>query len=123
MSSNREAARAFVKESAGQRILNMYRRGYTHEDIRSLGVKIEDAERLDQAEKTGVSATDFDALVTDEMIDAIFIAGEPEDCLDRMIEVQGIAQSQGFKQLMFSKLEPDVDEALNLLCDVVIPAL
>ena len=123
MSSNRESARAFVKESAGQRILNMYRRGYTHENIRSLGVKIEDAERLDQAEKTGVSATDFDALVTDEMIDAIFIAGEPEDCLDRMIEVQGIAQSQGFKQLMFSKLEPDVDEALNLLCDVVIPAL
>jgi len=40
----------------------MYRRGYTHENIRSLGVKIEDAERLDQAEKAGVSATDFDAL-------------------------------------------------------------
>jgi hypothetical protein len=37
--------------------------------------------------------------------------------------VQGIAQSQGFSQLMFSELGPDVDEALNLLCDVVIPAL
>jgi alkanesulfonate monooxygenase SsuD/methylene tetrahydromethanopterin reductase-like flavin-dependent oxidoreductase (luciferase family) len=101
----------------------MYRRGYTHENIRSLGVKIEDAERLNQAEKAGVSAAAFDNLVTDGMIDAIFIAGEPEDCLDRMIEVQGIAQSQGFSQLMFSELGPDVDEALNLLCDVVIPAL
>ena len=87
MSSNREAARAFVKESAGQRILNMYRLGYTHEDIRSLGVKIEDAERLDQAEKAGVSATVFDALVTDEMIDAIFIAGEPEDCSVYAVEM------------------------------------
>ena len=123
VSSNREAAREFVKESAGLRILNMYRRGYTHEDIQNLGVKIEDAERLNQAEKAGVSAVAFDNLVTDGMIDAIFISGEPEDCLERMIEVQGIAQSQGFSQLMFSELGPDVDEALNLLCDVVIPAL
>ena len=30
---NGKSAREFVKESAGTRVLNMYRRGYTHEDI------------------------------------------------------------------------------------------
>ena len=123
ISHDREAAREFVKESAGHRILNMYRRGYTHEDIQSLGVSIEDAERLDQAEKAGVSPEVFDELVTDEMVDAIFIAGEPEDCLERMIQVQSVAESQGFSQLMFSELGPDVEEALDLICDVVIPSL
>ena len=123
ISNNREAAREFVRESTGHRILNMYRRGYTHEDIQNLGVNLEDAERLDAAEKAGVSVAEFNELVTDEMVDAIFIAGEPEDCLERMIEVQNIARSQGFNQLMFSELGPNVNEALNLLCDVVIPAL
>ena len=57
------------------------------------------------------------------MVDAIFIAGEPGECLDRMLEVHNIAQSQGFHQLMFSELGPDVDEALGLLVDEVIPSL
>jgi 5,10-methylenetetrahydromethanopterin reductase len=123
LSNDREAAREFVKESAGHRVLNMYRRGYSHEDIQKLGVCLEDVEQLDQADQAGVSDAGFDDLVTDEMIDAIFIAGKPQECVERMIEVQNIAQDQGFHQLMFSELGPDIDEALSLLCDEVIPAL
>ena len=112
-----------MKESAGNRILNMYRQGYSHEDIQQLGVRLEDVDQLDQAEKAGVSALEFDDLVTGEMIDAIFIAGNPGDCLERMIEVQSAAQAQGFHQLMFSELGPNVDEALDLLCAEILPAL
>ena len=123
LSKDGQAARDFVKESSGNRILNMYRRGYSHEDIQRLGVDLEDADQLDQAEKAGVSAAEFDDLVTDDMIDAIFIAGTPSDCLERMVEVQSTAQNQGFHQLMYSELGPDIDEALGLLCDEIIPAL
>ena len=123
LSKDGQAARDFVKESSGNRILNMYRRGYSHEDIQRLGVKLEDADRLDQAEKAGVPAAEFDDLVTDDMIDAIFIAGTPSDCLERMIDVQTTARDQGFHQLMYSELGPDIDEALGLLCDEIIPAL
>jgi hypothetical protein len=101
----------------------MYRQGYTHEDIQRMGVNLQDVERLDQAERDGVSEADFDSLVTEGMIDAIFIAGEPGDCLERVIEVRDTAQGQGFQQLMFSELGPDVDEALGLLCDDIIPSL
>ena len=118
-----EKAREFVKDSAGHRVLNMYRQGYTHEDIERLGVALPDVQRLDAAERNGASGRDFDDLVTDAMVDAIFIAGAPGECIERMLEVQDTARAQGFGQLMFSELGPDVDEAMSLLCDEVIPAL
>ena len=111
------------KEGAGSRALNMYRQGYTHEDIERLGVDFADIQRLDHADRNGASGVEFDALVTDAMIDAIFIAGTPGDCVERMLEVQDMARKQGFGQLLFSELGPDVDEAMALLCDDVIPAL
>ena len=123
LSRNGPAAREFVKESAGNRILNMYRQGYTTEDIERLGVALPDVERLDQADRNGATEEEFDDLVTDAMVDAIFIAGTPGDCLERMLEVRDTAREQGFGQLLFSELGPDVDEALALLCDEVIPAL
>ena len=57
------------------------------------------------------------------MTDAIFIAGTPGDCLERMLEAQDTAREQGFSQLLFSELGPDVDDAMALLCGEVIPAL
>ncbi len=123
VSRDAEKARDWVKESSGHRVLNMYRQGYTHEDIERMGVSIADAEKLDQVEKSGASEKEFESAVTDSMVDAIFIAGSPGDCAERMVEVQEIARSQGFGQLMFSELGPDVDEALSLLCNEVMPAL
>ena len=123
LSRDASAARDFVKESAGNRVLNMYRQGYTHDDIQRLGVSVPDVERLDRADRNGATEEEFDALVTDAMVDAIFIAGTPGDCLERMLEVRDTAREQGFGQLLFSELGPDVDEALGLLCDEVIPAL
>ena len=123
VSRDADRAREWVKESAGHRVLNMYRQGYTHEDIERMGVAIADIERLDVAEKNGATEAAFDALVTDGMVDAIFIAGAPGDCAERMVEIRDTARAQGFTQLMFSELGPDVDEAVSLLCDEVAPAL
>ena len=123
VSRNADRAREWVKESAGRRVLNMYRQGYTHEDIERMGVAVADAERLHLADSNRASPEQFDALVTDSMVDAIFIAGSPGHCAERMVEVRDIARSQGFSQLMFSELGPDVDEAMSLLCDEVMPAL
>ena len=123
LSRDREAAREFVRESSAHRVLNMYRQGYTHEDIENLGVALPDVQRLDEGERLGATGKALDELVTDSMVDAIFIAGTPGECLERMVEVKDTAQSQGFGQLMFSELGPDVDEALSLLCGEILPSL
>ena len=123
LSRDGEKAREFVRESSGHRVLNMYRQGHSHQDIERLGVAIPDVERLDLAESNGAVGAEFDALVTDSMVDAIFIAGEPGECVERMIEVRDTARAQGFNQLMFSELGPDVSEAMLLLCDEILPGL
>ena len=123
VSRDGDKAREFVRESSGHRVLNMYRQGYTHQDIERLGVAIADVERLHRAETNGATGAEFDALVTDSMVDAIFIAGEPGECAERMIEVRDTARSQGFNQLMFSELGPDAGEAMLHLCDDIMPAL
>ena len=93
VSRDADKARDWVKESSGHRVLNMYRQGYTHEDIERMGVSIADAEKLDLVEKRGASEKEFESAVTDSMVDAIFIAGAPGDCAERMVEVQEIARS------------------------------
>lgn len=123
LSRNADRARGFVRESAGHRVLNMYRQDYTHEDIERLGVADPDIQRLGRREREGATTEEFDSLVTDSMVDAIFIAGTPGECLERVLEVRDTAGQQGFGQLMFSELGPDVDEAMSLLCDEVLPVL
>lgn len=123
LSRDQEKAREFVRESAGHRVLNMYRQGYTHDDILKLGVALSDIQQLDIAESQGAAGKELDELVTDSMVDAIFIAGTPGDCLGRMLEVKETARSQGFGQLMFSELGPDAEEALSLLCEEILPSL
>ena len=120
---DKEAARAFARPTAGRRLLNLSRRGYGPEDLLALGVAPEDVARLDEAERQGATEERFTSLVTDAMLDAVFVAGEPEYCLERMMELRDTAEEYGFKQLMYSELGPNVEESLRLLCDEIVPAL
>lgn len=124
VSKDEYAAREFARNTSGRRLLNLNRRGgYGAEEFSRMGVEPGDLERLDIADREGASAGQFGNLVTEQMIDAVFVAGSPDFCRERMIEVNKTAQDHGFQQLMFSELGPDVHESMNLLCDEVIPGL
>ena len=123
VSRDRQAARDFAKHTAGRRILGLRRRGYTPEEIGRLGVAVEDVDILEQADQGGASRTQFETLVTDQMVDAICVAGEPQFCKEQMQEIYRTAAEHGFKQVMFSELGPNVAESLGLLCDEIIPAM
>ena len=62
-------------------------------------------------------------LIPDSAIDAIFVAGDPVQCTEKLREVAAMARQHGYRQLMFSELGPDEEEALHLLCDEVLPGL
>jgi alkanesulfonate monooxygenase SsuD/methylene tetrahydromethanopterin reductase-like flavin-dependent oxidoreductase (luciferase family) len=117
------AARNFVKHSVARRIVSLREGGYTNADYLKLGVDPSGIDRLLAAEK---SSGGFDAhleLVTDPMVDALFVAGDPVQCREKMQEVCAIARAHGFQQLMFSELGPDLHDALRLLCDEILPCL
>ncbi len=123
LSNDRQRARDFVKHSAGPRVLSLRKRGYTVDEIRGLGVPPEDIDRMEQAEAAGASRHDLEHLCTDAMIDAIFIAGDAAYCRERVLQTAELARGLGFHQLMFSELGPDVDEAMRVLCDDILPLL
>ena len=121
VSRDGQAARNFAKHTAGRRTLGLRRRGYTSEEMGRLGVSLEDVDILERADQDGASRAQFEDLVTDQMIDAICVAGEPEYCKEQLQEIYQTAADFGFKQVMFSELGPNVSESLDLLCNELIP--
>ncbi len=121
LSADAQAARSFVRGSVASRMSNLPARGYTDEDIARVGVAPEEVRRLAEAAERGAPRHELAALVTDAMIDTIFIAGDPHSCRDRLEETCAMANDHGFQQLMFSELGPDLPEAFRLLAKDVLP--
>jgi alkanesulfonate monooxygenase SsuD/methylene tetrahydromethanopterin reductase-like flavin-dependent oxidoreductase (luciferase family) len=123
VSLDHKAAREFAAISAGSRILSLRSRGFSDEEIALAGVGREELDRFARAREQGASRSELLELVTDEMIDAIFVAGDPMYCRERMKEIVRLASDNGFEQLMFSEFGPDPREGLRLLCDELLPAM
>lgn len=114
-------AREFVRHSVARRLVALREEGYSDEDFTKMEVDAGALERLRESERR---LGDFDlGLVTDSMIDALFIAGNPAECGEKMKRVGASAKRHGFQQLMFSELGPDFREGLELLCDEILPTL
>ncbi|MDA8291716.1 MAG: LLM class flavin-dependent oxidoreductase [Actinomycetota bacterium] len=119
-------AREFVRtkaESAAQRSLSLRRRGYDDADLRLLGIDPVDVDSIERAVRAGHDHGDLSAFVSDGMIDACFIAGDPTYCRERLTEVAEVATRNGVHQLMFSELGPDPPESLRLIADQIWPDL
>jgi alkanesulfonate monooxygenase SsuD/methylene tetrahydromethanopterin reductase-like flavin-dependent oxidoreductase (luciferase family) len=123
LSNDHKKAREFAAISAGTRLLSLRDRGFTDEDLAATGARLEDIERFDEARKSGAPREQLLELVSEEMIDAIFIAGDPIYCQERIASIRKIAATNSFEQLMFSEFGPDPHEGLRLLCDKIVPAL
>lgn len=113
----------FPKHCVARRIVTLREDGFGDDDYGKLGIEPVHIDRLLKAEK---SAGGFDQhldLVTDAMVDSIFVAGDPAQCVEKMREVCATAGALGFGQLMFSELGPDLREGLRMLCERIVPSL
>jgi alkanesulfonate monooxygenase SsuD/methylene tetrahydromethanopterin reductase-like flavin-dependent oxidoreductase (luciferase family) len=120
---DRKRARDFVRHSVARRIVSLRESGYSDEDYRRLGIESAEIDRLLAAESGSGGFDEHLELVSDAMIDALFVAGDPVQCREKMREVCAAARAHGFEQLMFSELGPDLNQALRLLCDEILPHL
>jgi alkanesulfonate monooxygenase SsuD/methylene tetrahydromethanopterin reductase-like flavin-dependent oxidoreductase (luciferase family) len=114
------AARDACRRAVAGRLAGLFQRGYTAEDYAALHIPAEDMERFLSAARNGASAKDLADLVTDPMIDALFVAGDPSRCREQLKSVCELAEAHGFNQLMFSELGHDVGAALTLLCEEIL---
>ncbi len=116
------AAREFTKHSVAGRIVSLRESGY-NADYGKLGIDTADVDRLQAAEQSGRPIHDYLDLVTEAMVDGIFVAGDPAHCREKMTGVCAMARAHGYQQLMFSELGPDLKQGLRLLCDKILPSL
>ena len=80
-------------------------------------------DKFEAARNAKAPRSELLTLVTDAMIDAVYIAGDPAYCREQMKRVSKLALEHGFERLMFSEFGPDPQEGLKLLCDELLPAL
>ena len=118
-----DAARDFARSSAAIRSLGLRRRGYPDSDLQRLGIDPRDVDKVERETAEGASADELQPYGTDAMVDAMYVAGDPERCRARLKEIGAVAATHGFDQLMLSELGPDPSEALRLIATEVLPAL
>jgi alkanesulfonate monooxygenase SsuD/methylene tetrahydromethanopterin reductase-like flavin-dependent oxidoreductase (luciferase family) len=120
------AARQFVRDnpSCARRTRGLRKRGYTDEELHQLGISPADVDALERAWQAGGNFADFSGLVTDGMIDASYVAGDPAYCAQRVAAyAKEVVAPSGFDQVIFSELGPDPVAAVELIAESVLPAL
>jgi 5,10-methylenetetrahydromethanopterin reductase len=121
----RDGARAkrFSKRIAS---ITLVESRFSHERVRQLGFPAERAAAIQNAFNQGTNVNEMEPLVADQLIEesGIVIAGTPEECLAQLDEVLRLAKPYGFDVVdMASPLGPDLNEAIDLLCQEILPEL
>lgn len=123
VSADHELARKHAGRGALRRTLSLRRRGYSDDDFRILGIDPTAIDQAEAAESSPSAMAGLGHLVSDSMINANFIAGDPDHCLERLYPMVGLAQRLGFEQIVLSDLGPNPEEAITLIANQLIPRL
>lgn len=122
-----ESAREFVRShAAATLVVSLRRRGYGDEALSRLGIDPAVVTVLDTALAAGARVDELAHLVTDAMVDATFVAGDPAQCRSGLAQVVEIAHDHGFDQVILSELGPDPLESIGVIreqLDILTPAL
>jgi alkanesulfonate monooxygenase SsuD/methylene tetrahydromethanopterin reductase-like flavin-dependent oxidoreductase (luciferase family) len=118
-----EFARSYVRARAGSRLAGLTQLGFTPEQVAQLGIERDELRKLEGWVEAHGRGPEVAELTTDAMLDAMFVAGDPAYCRERLAEVSALASEYGFEQLMFSELGADPAEGLRLLSEEILPSL
>lgn len=113
------AARRYARPFAATVVNHLHATGWGPDQFGRLGVRADEVARLVAARRAGAADDTLAALVTDAMVDATLIAGDPGTCGPRLASVCAEAKRYGFDQVMWSKLGPDYREAVPLLAEAL----
>ena len=113
-------ARDFARLSVAQRMISLRKSGFGAGDFAALGIDPAGVDRLSDELGSGRLPSEVQPLVSDAMVDAVFIAGDPGACRERLTEVAQISAGLDIDQLMFSEVGPSPASAIPLLLEEVV---
>lgn len=125
ISRNRSQAYEFPKKYVASPVTSL-ERNFTPEEYRKLGLSGSDQQcikHLKECFDMGGTVEDASKIVTDSLVNVNFLAGTPEEIVDRVREFLDATAELGFDAVSFAKLGPDYREALQLLGTEVLPKL
>ena len=123
IAEDRDLARAFPKPYVTHMLVGMRRMGFSDASFTDLGIDPDRVDDIEAAFEEGATIHEAANLVSDAMVDATFVAGTPEECLDQLEELTATAARHDIDQLVFAKLGPDYELAIDRLAEDVIPAI
>jgi len=118
-----EYAKRFSKRIAS---ITLVKSRFSRERVRQLGFAPDRAAAIEDAFHQGTNVNEMEPLIADRLIEesGIVIAGTPEECIAHLDEVLRLAKPYKFDVVdMASPLGPDLNEAIDLLCQEVLPEL
>ena len=123
VSHDREKARAFPKRYIAHMLVVLEAMGFSDGEFDALGIDRRTVLQIKHAFEAGGTIEDVASLISDNMVDAGFIAGTPRDCIGSLEEMCSHAQEHGFDQICLAKLGPDYEEAITLLARDLLPSI
>lgn len=89
-----------------------------------IGLDMDSARATKAAFDAGLGVEGAAAQVSDSVVDALIIAGTPDDVIEPLADLRELALGHGYTDLFFgAPLGPDLQRAAVLLSEQIIPAL
>lgn len=122
VSRDREAAWRFPRRQVAHSMVGLDQT-LGPEELAELHIDPERIERLRERFASGATIEQAQELVDDRMVEAYYLAGTPDEVVPAALDVAARAAEQGIDQVIFSKLGPDYDEALDIIRQDILPRL
>ena len=123
VSQDGNAARQYCRRMATNGLIHGH---ILRQRLLQLPVPAKTLAAIQNAHRQGKTAEEMDALISDQVIDesGIVIAGTPVECIKQLDELLRAAKPCRFDIVdIASPLGPNWDEAIDLLCQEIIPEL
>ncbi|MGH3924186.1 MAG: LLM class flavin-dependent oxidoreductase [Pseudonocardiaceae bacterium] len=120
VSADRAAARAFGRRQAALTVANPA----LWTALESTGLDLESARAVRTVFEQGAGVDAAARQVSDGILDAFIVSGTPDECIEQLAELRGLARAAGFVEFYLGvPLGPDLAEAAQILVDTVVPEL
>ena len=103
--------------------MTLKKTGFSDSDFQSVGVKPENVTKIYDAFNGGATIQEAAKLVTEEMVNATFIAGDADACIEGLAQCFDSPETQQLKQVVLAKRGPDYSQSIKTLSQDVLPSL